>query len=189
MITMTLAAFGPVMLIECVLVFAAVKQTGISRVAKIATSAHSCDSGRSSCVVAVASVAPGCAQITTLEQRAAMHAGAIFRELRRRKWRAIRTCEPGHDFGIGVAGAARFRHTLRIHFRLRILGRTNAVNAMATHARRRAVVVFIEQRSTMWAILEFRELIGRQRGVKLMHEGRSEWQRAQNCTTQARFLF
>src|SRR6266540_3294002 len=116
MITMTLAAFGPVMLIECVLVFAAVKQTGISRVAKIATSAHSCDSGRSSGVVAVASVAPGCAQITTLEQRAAMHAGTIFRKLRRWERQAIGTRKPSHDFRIGMARAARFRHTLRIHF-------------------------------------------------------------------------
>src|SRR5438876_778956 len=114
MITMTLAAFGPVMLIEGVLVFAAVEQTGVGRVAKVATSAHSCDSGRSSGVVAVASIAPGCAQITTLEQRAAMNAGAILCQLSRRQRRAIRTRESGHDFGIGVARAAGFRHALRV---------------------------------------------------------------------------
>src|SRR5512133_2154646 len=128
MITMTLAAFGPVMLIECVLVFAAVEQTRIGRVAKIATSAHSCDSGRSSGVVAVASIAPGCAQITTLEQRAAMHTGAIFCKLRRGERRAVRACESGHDFGIGVARAARLRDSLGINFRLRIFRRSNAVD-------------------------------------------------------------
>src|SRR6266545_2473570 len=144
MITMTLAAFGPVMLIECVFVFAAVEQTRIGRVAKIATSAHSCDSGRSSCVVSVASIAPGCAQITTLEQRATMNAGAILCQLSRRQRRAVRTRESGHDFGIGVARAASFRHALGIDFRLGIFGRANAVNAMATHARRRAIVVLLQ---------------------------------------------
>ena len=134
MISMALAAFRPVVLIERVFVFAAVEHTGIGRVTKIATLAHSCDSGRSSGVVAVASIAPGCAQITTLEQRAAVHTRAIFRELRRRKRRAVGECESGHDFRIGVARPAGLRHTLRVHFRLRIFRRTNAVNAMTTHA-------------------------------------------------------
>ena len=82
MITMALAAFGPVMLIECVLVFAAIEETRIGRVAKTATSAHLRDARRTGGVVAVASIARGCAQIAALEQRAAMHAGAIFSKLR-----------------------------------------------------------------------------------------------------------
>jgi hypothetical protein len=101
-----------------------------------------------------------------------MNAGAILCQLSRRQRRPIRAREPSHDFGIGVARTARFRHTLRVHFRLRIFGRANAVNAVATHARRRAIVVFLEQRPAMRAVLELRQLIGRQRGIELMHHGR-----------------
>ena len=75
-------------------------------------------------------------------------------------------------FGIGMAGAARLRNALRINFRLRILCRANAVNAMATHARWRAIVVFLEQRPAVRAVLELRQLIGRQRGIEVVHHRR-----------------
>ena len=81
-VAMALAAFGPVMLIERLLVFAPVKQTGVGRVAKTATPAYLRDAGWAGGVVAVAGVARGRAQIATHEQRVSMHARAIFGELR-----------------------------------------------------------------------------------------------------------
>src|ERR1700740_3157828 len=92
-ITMALAAFGPVVFIECVFVFAAVEQTRIGRVAETATPAHLRDSGRTGGVIAVASIARERAKIAAHEQRVAMHTGAIFRKLRRRERRPIRACE------------------------------------------------------------------------------------------------
>ena len=86
MIVMALAALGPVVLIERVLVFAAVKQTGVGRMAKTATPAYLRDAGRACSVISVAGVACGRAQVTPPEQCAPMHAVAIFRELRCRKW-------------------------------------------------------------------------------------------------------
>ena len=43
------------------------------------------------------------------------------------------------------------------------------MNAMAAHTRRRAVVVFVEQRPTVRAVLELRQLIGRQRRIEVVH--------------------
>ena len=85
MITMALAAFGPVMLIECVFVFAAIEQTRVGRMTKIATLADLCDAGRARGVISMTSIATRRAQIATVEQRVAMHACAIFRKLCRRK--------------------------------------------------------------------------------------------------------
>src|SRR6266542_2716739 len=140
--------------------------------AKIATSAHLCDARRTGSMVAVASVARWRAQIAAHEQRLAMHAGAILSKLRRRERRSMCPCEPGDDFRIGMARTARLLHALRVHFRLRIFGRANAVKAMATHAGWRAVVVFLQQRPAMGAVFELRQLIGRQRGIELMHHRR-----------------
>ena len=133
-VAMALATFGPVMLIERLLVFAAVKQTGVGRVAKTATPAYLRDAGWAGGVVAVAGVACWGAEVTAHEQCASMHAVAIFGELRCREWRAIRARKSGHDFRIAMAGAACLRDALRVHFRLRILRRADAVHAMATHA-------------------------------------------------------
>ena len=115
-ITMTLATFGPLMLLERMFVFAAIKQTGVSGVAKITTLAHLREPWRTRRVVAVASIARRRAQIAALQQRAAMHAVAIFRKLRRRERRPIRACESGHNLGISVARTARLRHALRVDF-------------------------------------------------------------------------
>ncbi len=101
-----------------------------------------------------------------------MHACAIFRKLCRRQRRPVGACESGHDFWIGMACAACLRHALRVHFRLRIFSRPNPVDAMATHARWRAVVVFLKQCPPMRAVLELRQLIGRQRWIELVHFGR-----------------
>src|SRR5512133_1139421 len=114
MIVMALAALGPVMFIEGVLVFAAVKQAGIGRVAKTAAPAYLRDAGRACSVIAVAGVAGRRAEITAHEQCASMHAVAIFGELRRRERRAIRACKSGHDFRIAMARAACFRDVLRV---------------------------------------------------------------------------
>jgi hypothetical protein len=46
------------------------------------------------------------------------------------------------------------------------------MHAMATHARRRAIVVFLKQCSAMRTLLEFRQLISGQRRIELMHHGR-----------------
>src|SRR6516162_2669304 len=119
MVAMAVPALGPVMLIERVLMFAAVKQTGICRVAETATTADLGDTRRTSSVVAMTSVARRCTKVTANKQCTSMHAVAIFGELRRWKRRPIRACESGHDFRIGMTRAARFRHTLRVHFGLR----------------------------------------------------------------------
>ena len=63
MVAMALAAFGPLMLIERLLVFAAVKQTGVGRMAKTATPAYLRDAGRAGGVIAVAGVACGRAEV------------------------------------------------------------------------------------------------------------------------------
>ena len=109
MVAMALAAFGPVMFIERVLVFAAVKQTGVGRMAKTAAPAYLRDAGWAGSVVAMAGVACGRAEITAHEQCASMHAVAIFGELRCREWRAIRARKSGHSLRIGMAGAACLR--------------------------------------------------------------------------------
>ena len=114
MIAMALAALGPVMLVEGLLVFAAVEQTRVGRVTKTATATHARDTGRAGGVIAVTIVAGGRAEIAALQQGAAMHAVPVFRQLIGWQWRAVRQRESGHGFGIGVAGAAGLRHTLRI---------------------------------------------------------------------------
>lgn len=57
MIVMALTALGPVMLIEGVLVFAAVEQTGIGRMAETTTAADLRDAGWACGVVSVTGVA------------------------------------------------------------------------------------------------------------------------------------
>ncbi len=84
MIVMALAALGPVVLIEGMLVFAAVKQAGIGRVANTAAPADLRDAGRACSVIAVAGVAGRRAEVTAHEQCASMYAVAIFGELRYR---------------------------------------------------------------------------------------------------------
>ena len=134
MIVMALAALGPVMFIEGVLVLAAIKQTGVSRMAKTATTANLRDTRWTGSVVAVTGIAGGRTEVTAHEQSASMHAVAIFGELRRRKRRAVSARKSGHDFRVGMAGAACLRDALPVHHRLWIFGRPDAVNAMATHA-------------------------------------------------------
>ena len=70
MIAMALAALGPVMLLERVLVFAAVKQTGVGRMAETAAATDLRDAGRAGSVVAMARVARRCAEITANKQGA-----------------------------------------------------------------------------------------------------------------------
>src|SRR5450755_3417106 len=170
MVAMALGAFGPIIAIEGLFVFAAIEETGIGRMAKTATSAHPCDARRSSRVIAVASVARGRAQIAALEERAAMNTQAILCQLSRRQRRAIRAGESGHDFGIRVAGAAGFRHGPGINFGERIFCRPNTMDPMAAHALRGAAVMFLKKCPPMRTLLELRQLIGRQRGVELVHE-------------------
>ena len=55
---------------------------------------------------------------------------------------------------------------------MRVFGGTNAVDAVATHAGGRPIVVLIEQPLAVRTVLEFRQLIGRQRGIELVHQGR-----------------
>ena len=134
MIVMALAALGPVVFIEGVLVFAAVKQAGISRMAKTAAPADLRDAGWAGGVVAVAGVACGRAEVTAHEQCASMHAVAIFGELRRRERRAIRARKSGHDFRVAMAGAACLRDALRVQLRTADPSRDRYSNGMATHA-------------------------------------------------------
>src|SRR4030095_12430450 len=137
--------------------------------AKTATPAHLCDAGRACSVIAVARVARRRAEVTAHEQRASMHAVAIFGELRCREWRAVRARKSGHDFRIGMAGTACLPGAVRVTFGLRIFAGANAVNAMATPTRWSAIVVFFEQCPAVRAVLELRQLIGRERRIELMH--------------------
>jgi hypothetical protein len=43
------------------------------------------------------------------------------------------------------------------------------MNAMAADTRRRAIVVFVEQRPAVRAVLKLCKLIGRQRGIEVVH--------------------
>src|SRR5450755_2791918 len=115
MVAMALAALRPVVLIERLLVLAAVEQTRIGRVAKAATAAHAGDTGWTGSVIAVAGIACRRAQVAALKQRTAMHTVAIFCQLSGRQRGTVRTCEPGHDCGVGVARPASFGHALGIH--------------------------------------------------------------------------
>ena len=83
---MALTAFRPVMLIERLLVFAAVKQTGVGGMAKTTASAYLRDAGWAGSVIAVTGVACGGAYVTAHEQCASMYAVAILGELRYREW-------------------------------------------------------------------------------------------------------
>ena len=130
---MALAAFGPTMLIKRLLVFAAVKQTGVGRVAKTAAPAYLRDARWAGRVIAVAGIACGRAEITAHEQCASMHALSKFGELRYRHRGTICARKSGHGFRIGMAGAACLWHTLGVDLRLRIFGRTNTVNPVAAH--------------------------------------------------------
>ena len=131
------------MLIESYLVFAAIEQTGVCGVTNTAALADLGDPGWARCVISMAGIASRSAEIATLEQRATMNAGFVFRQLRRRQWRAIRAGNSGHGCRIRVTGPTRLWHTLRIDFRLRIFRRSNSMDSMATHARRSAIVVKI----------------------------------------------
>ena len=169
MIVMALAALGPVMLIERELVFAAVKQTGIGRVAKTAAAADLRDAGWAGSVIAVAGVACRRAEITAHQQGASMHAIAIFGELCCRQGRTIRPRKSGHSLRIGMTGTTCLGHALRVHFRLRIFRRTNSMNAMAADTRRCAIVVHVEQRPAVRAVFKLCQLIGRQRRIEVVH--------------------
>src|ERR1700757_4213565 len=103
MIVMALAALRPVVLIERVLVFAAVKQTGVGRMAKTATPAHLRDAGRACSVIPMAGVARRRAKVAAHQQCTSMYTVAIFGELRRREGRAVSKGESGHSLGIGMA--------------------------------------------------------------------------------------
>ena len=71
-----------------------------------------------------------------------------------------------------MTGAARFRNALRVNFRFGIFGRPNSVHAVATHARRRTIVVKIEQSMAVRTGFEFRELVGWQCRIEVVHLGR-----------------
>ena len=81
MVPVTLPALGPFVLLEGLLVFAAVKQARIARVAQAAALTHARQAERHGGVIAVTVVARRGAQIATLQQRAAVNAGPVFRQL------------------------------------------------------------------------------------------------------------
>src|SRR6478672_4092725 len=71
-----------------------------------------------------------------------------------------------------MAGAASFRYALGLNFRERIFRGPDPVNAVAAHALRGAAVMFVEQGVPVWTLLEFRELVRRQRRVEVVHVSR-----------------
>src|SRR5438309_1186460 len=70
MVPVALRALGPFVLLESLLVFAAIKQAGVARVAETAALAHARQANRHSGMVAVTVVARRRAQIASLQQRA-----------------------------------------------------------------------------------------------------------------------
>ena len=85
MVAMALTAFGPIMSIKRLLVFAAVEQAGIGRVAKTAAPAHSRDAGWTGGMIAMASVTGRRTEVAAFKQGAAMDAGLILGQLGRRE--------------------------------------------------------------------------------------------------------
>src|SRR5438477_10485304 len=74
MVAMAFAAFGPPVLVERLLVLAAVKKTGIGRMTQTATAAHARHSGRHGRMIAVTIIAGGRAKIPALQQSTAVNA-------------------------------------------------------------------------------------------------------------------
>src|SRR6476659_9989802 len=122
--------------------------------AKATAMTHARHTRWSGTVIAVTIIAGRRAEIAAFEQRAAVDAGPIFSQLIGRERSAIRLGEPGHGCGVGMTRAAGRRHPRGKDLRLRILGRTNAVNAMATYDCGRALVVFHKQHLSVWTILK-----------------------------------
>src|SRR6266702_3178096 len=172
MVPVTLPALGPFVLLEGLLVFAAVKQAGIARVAETTALTHARQTDRHGGVIAVTVVARRRAQIASLQQRAAMNAGPVFRQLVGGYCRTVGQGQSGHRCWIGVAGAAGFWNALAVNLRERIFGAANAVDAMATQAIRSARVLGLEQQLSVRAVFVLRQLVGGQGGIKLVHERR-----------------
>ena len=81
-ISVTLSAFGPIVLIERLFVFATIEETGIRRVTKAATLADLRDTRGTCRVISVARVTGRSAKIAATEKRFAVNAVAIFGQLR-----------------------------------------------------------------------------------------------------------
>ena len=111
---MALAALSPVMLVEGLLVFAAIEKTGVGRVADTAAAANRGDARRKSRVISVTIVTGWSAQVGAFEKGATVHAGLKLCQLRGRKGGAVRERKTGHCLRIGVTRAACFRHPLSI---------------------------------------------------------------------------
>ena len=124
-ITVALAAFGPIMAIESLFVFAAVEQTRVGRMTHTTTLAHLRDARRTGRVVAVTGVTRGRAQIALPQQRLAMHALAIFRQLSARQRRTIGPLNPAMIFA-SAWHAPQVSDAVRIDL-IADLGRTNAM--------------------------------------------------------------
>ena len=88
-IAVAFAALGPLMLVEGLLVFAAVEQAGVGRMANAAAPAYAGDAGWRGRVIPVAGVAARRAEIAAIEQGVAVNARAILRQLICRQRRAI----------------------------------------------------------------------------------------------------
>ena len=114
MFAMALAAFGPVMLVKGQLVLTPIEQARVRRVTKAATSADVGDAGRAGGVIAMTVITGGSAEIAAREQRLAVHAFTILRQLICRDGRTVRQGKSSHDLRIRMARAAGLRHTLRV---------------------------------------------------------------------------
>ena len=156
MVAMALTALSPVMLVESLFVFTAVEEARIRGVAKVATVADRRDTRREGGMISVTIIAGGRAHITVFEQRTTVDAGLKLGQLSGRERGAIRERESGHGLGIGVTRAAGFGHALSVNFRLGILGRANAMDAMAADAGGRPVVMFHKQQFSVLTFLELR---------------------------------
>src|SRR2546429_173903 len=172
MVSVALPALGPFVLLKRLFVFAAVKQAGVARVTLPATLAYARQANRHGRVIAMTVVARRCAQIATLQQRAAVYAGPVFRQLIGGQRRTVGQFEAGHPFSVGVANAAGFVDAFWVNRRERIFCAADAVNSMATQAVRGTRVFGLQQQLAVRAFLVLRQLVGGQSGIKLVHERR-----------------
>src|ERR1051325_7735351 len=117
---MALPALWPFVLLKRLLVFTAVKEAGVACVTESATLAYARQANRHGGVIAMTVVARRRTQIATFQQRATVHAGAVFRQLAGGQRRTVWPFEAGHRFRVRVASATGFVNAFGVNLRERI---------------------------------------------------------------------
>jgi len=169
-ISVTLSALRPVVFFERLLVLAAVKQTRIAGVTKTATLIDAGESGRHRRMMSVTIVARRCGEIPALQNRAAVDANTVFRQLVGWHRRTVRSFEAGHGRRVRMARSASLRNALAVNQGERVFGVTDTVDAVATDTLRSTRVFGFKEPLAVWTVFEFRQLISGQRRIEILHE-------------------